>query len=78
MKASGRRRTRDFHSRSQIPIQFTVWERGCNGCVTTAGLNVSMAEKMTAGEYEAYLYSVLSCHEVVGHSRKQTRIRVRD
>ena len=30
-----------------------------NGCVTTTGLNVAMAEKMTAGEYEVYLYSVL-------------------
>ena len=29
------------------------------GCVRSAGLNVAMAEKMTAGEYEAYLYSVL-------------------
>jgi len=29
------------------------------GCVRSAGLNVAMAEKMTAGEYEAHLYSVL-------------------
>jgi len=30
-----------------------------NGCVASTGLNVAMAEKVTAGEYEAYLYSVL-------------------
>ena len=30
-----------------------------NGRVTAAGLKVAMAEKMTAGEYEANLYSLL-------------------
>ena len=54
----------DFHSPSQIPI--SVHRLGTRlQIVYTMGVsrllvyNVAMAEKMTAGEYEDYLYSVL-------------------
>ena len=40
-------------------ISVAIAQHYLTQCVTTAGLNVAMAEKMTAGEDEAYLYSVL-------------------
>ena len=58
-------KTDHCHSVPGFQFLLAVWELGCRWftqwvCTSTStGLNVAMAEKMAAGEYEAYLYSVL-------------------